>query len=497
MRSSFIFWTIVSYIGLTRAYLVDPPTTASNDTITDCSNWVVVASTDSCQGIADDNFITLAQFDTYNPSVSSTCILVIGNSYCVEEDFGIPPPTTTSSQPSSTENGVSTPSPIQTGMVSNCNSFYLVQPGDQCTVIASNHGISLQTFYSYNPAVGSTCAFLIAGDYVCVSVLGGTTLTTTTTPGNGIVTPTPIQSGMVGNCNSFYLVASGDQCATIASSHGISLTNFDAWNPLINSECSNLIAGDYVCIGAVGFTTTKTTTTSGNGISTPEPIQTGMVKNCNTFYLVKSGDQCATIASSHGISLANFDAWNPAINSDCTNLIAGDYVCVNIIGGTTTTAKPTTTTKGNGITTPTPTQSGMVSNCNSFYLVKSGDQCATIASSHGISLAQFLAYNKELNSGCTNLIAGDYYCVNIVGGTTSTSKKPTTTTGNGIATPTPTQTGMVKNCKKFHLVVSGDQCGTIASSAGITLANFYAWNPAVGTTCASLWLGYYVCIGLI
>ena len=57
--------------------------------------------------------------------------------------------------------------------------------------------------------------------------------------------------------------------------------------------------------------------------------------------------------------------------------------------------------------------------------------------------------------------------------------------------------GMATNCNKFHLVVSGDQCGTIASNAGITLANFYAWNPAVGSTCAYLDLRDYVCIGTL
>lgn len=62
--------------------------------------------------------------------------------------------------------------------------------------------------------------------------------------------------------------------------------------------------------------------------------------------------------------------------------------------------------------------------------------------------------------------------------------------------PTPYQTGMAANCKKFHFVVSGDQCGNIATAAGITLANFYLWNPAVGSTCATLYLGDYVCIGV-
>jgi hypothetical protein len=139
----------------------------------------------------------------------------------------------------------------------------------------------------------------------------------------------------------------------------------------------------------------------------------------------------------------------------------------------------------------------MVGNCNTFYLVQSGDQCGTIASSHGISLSNFYLWNPAVGSTCATLDAGDYVCVNVVGGTTTTSKPTTTSAGNGVATPTPYQTGITTNCNEFHLVVSGDQCGTIASNAGITLANFYAWNPAVGSTCTTLWLGYYVCIGIL
>lgn len=260
-------------------------------------------------------------------------------------------------------------------------------------------------------------------------------------------------------------------------------------------------------------TTAKTSKSTGNGISTPTPIQTGMVTKCDAFYLVKSGDQCGTIASTHGISLSNFYLWNPAVGSSCATLGLGDYVCVNIIGGTTstslkmtTTSTKRTTTTGNGISTPTPVQTGMITKCDSFYLVKSGDQCGTIASSHGISLANFYLWNPAVGSSCATLDLGDYVCVNIIGGTTSTSVKPTTTStkrttttsaGNGVATPTPYQTGMITSCKKFHLVASGDQCGTIATTAGITLANFYKWNPGVGSSCATLFLGYYVCIAIL
>jgi hypothetical protein len=220
---------------------------------------------------------------------------------------------------------------------------------------------------------------------------------TTTTSGNGISTPTPIQTGMVSNCNSFYLVQTGDTCGTVASSKDISLSDFYAWNPAVGSSCQYLDLGDYVCIGIVGFTATITTSTStipGNGISTPTPTQSGMTSNCNKFHLVASGDTCFDLAMENGIPLSLFYSWNPAVGTDCTHLDIGDYVCVDVIGYTpsTTTSTTTTTTTGNGVITPTPIEPGMVGNCNKFYYTQNG----VSSSNYNLRLK-----SVSLNSLCT------------------------------------------------------------------------------------------------
>ncbi|KAI0106466.1 carbohydrate-binding module family 50 protein [Nemania sp. FL0031] len=337
----------------TLGYLVDPPTTAPDDTIQDCTNWVVATSSDTCESIAEDNFISLSDLYTYNPSLSAaSCPLIIGDSYCVEENFGVPPPppTSTSTTSSTTGNGISTPSPVQTGIVSNCNKFYYVQDGDTCSIIAAMYGIPLAQFYAWNPAAGSTCATLGLHDYVCVGTLDttGTTTTTastttTTMPGNGISTPMPVQTGIASNCNRFYEVQSGDICDTIVAAYGISLQNFYAWNPAVGPSCTTLIPGDYVCIGIIGFTTTTTTTPTttaplGNGIATPTPYQAGIVSDCNEFYFVKTGDTCDNIAADKGISVAQFYAWNPAAGlNTCKTLQAQTYACVGIQSCTTNT----------------------------------------------------------------------------------------------------------------------------------------------------------------
>ncbi|KAJ5704838.1 hypothetical protein N7536_000527 [Penicillium majusculum] len=228
---------------------------------------------------------------------------------------------------------------------------------------------------------------------------------------------------MAATCNSFYLVISGDSCSAIATSQGISLANFYAWNPAVGSSCAYLGLGGYVCVGIIGYTATPTTatattsTSTGNGITTPTPVQTGMVSTCNDFYLVVSGDSCSSIATSQGISLTNFYAWNPAVGSSCAYLGLGDYVCVGIIGyaaTTTTTTATTATSTGNGITTPTPIQTGMVSDCDTFYYVVSGDGCSSIATSQGVTVAEIEEWNPAIGTDCTSLWLETYICVGIV-----------------------------------------------------------------------------------
>jgi len=141
----------------------------------------------------------------------------------------------------------------------------------------------------------------------------------------------------------------------------------------------------------------------------------------------------------------------------------------------------------------------MTTSCNSFHLVVSGDECGTIASSAGISLDSFYAWNPAAGNTCSTLWAGYNVCVGVIGGVpsqTTATVAATAVAGNVIATPTPFESGMISSCKKFHLVVSGDGCWAIANAAGISLADFYTWNPTVGNSCGSLWLGYNVCIGV-
>lgn len=54
----------------------------------------------------------------------------------------------------------------------------------------------------------------------------------------------------------------------------------------------------------------------------------------------------------------------------------------------------------------------------------------------------------------------------------------------------------ISTCKKWQFVGSGDTCLSIEQQYSITATQFGRWNPYVGPSCAALWLGYYVCVGV-
>ncbi|KAJ8133348.1 hypothetical protein O1611_g288 [Lasiodiplodia mahajangana] len=166
--------------------------------------------------------------------------------------------------------------------------------------------------------------------------------TVTTGPGNGVSTPTPTQSVIVGNCNAFYYVQPGDTCNAIAAKYGISAASFIAWNPSAGADCTTLWANAYACVGVTSISQTSTvvptstrpgtstfvptSTAPGNGIATPTPTQEGMIRTCNKFYFVPSGQNCVGVAEQYGVTVPSLISWNPAVGSQCTNLWANTYI---------------------------------------------------------------------------------------------------------------------------------------------------------------------------
>ncbi|RYO96244.1 hypothetical protein DL763_003318 [Monosporascus cannonballus] len=356
-----------------------------------------------CQYFEDSWSLSHADFVNYNPSVKDDCSgIKVGNSYCVEVNYGFPRPTTVSSsstvQPTPT--GDPKPSPTQDGLIGTCSRFYLAVAGDTCDKIVKKYGtFTFDDFLEWNPAVGDDCSGLWAKTYYCVGVPGTPTAPPTTPTGDP--KPSPTQDGLIDTCIRFYLAVAGDTCDKIVKAHGtFTFDQFLKWNPAVGKDCSGLWAKTYYCVGIPGTPTARPATTSKPTTTTkapagPTPTQDGIVSNCKRYHLAVAGDTCQRIVDKYGaFSLANFKTWNPAVGSDCSGLWLGYYYCIGIPGTPTSpTAKPTSTCNP---TAPTPTQPTAVCGCKKWHKVVSGDICASIIKKYGITSANFHKWNPNI-----------------------------------------------------------------------------------------------------
>ena len=77
------------------------------------------------------------------------------------------------------------------------------------------------------------------------------------------------------------------------------------------------------------------------------------------------------------ITRDQFFSWNPALAGNCDGLLSGYYYCVANFDASDLPPPPTVTAS------PSPTASGTVSECDSWYLAVTGDNCTIIAESFG------------------------------------------------------------------------------------------------------------------
>ncbi|BCS04473.1 uncharacterized protein AKAW2_80274S [Aspergillus luchuensis] len=112
----------------------------------------------------------------------------------------------------------------------------------------------------------------------------------------------------------------------------LTLPGTEAEFPLYHTNYSALMTPS-----ATATTTASNITAIGGGgsegssvVTTPTAVQTGIASDCTEFYYAVQGDTCATIAAAYGITLAEFNEWNPAVGTDCAGLWAKEYYCVAV-----------------------------------------------------------------------------------------------------------------------------------------------------------------------
>ena len=294
--------------------------------------------------------------------------------------------------------------------------------------------------------------------------------------------------------------------------NSVTAYQFATWNPNLQGFCDQLVAGQYACISAPGGSyisppASNSTTDAGtqqrgggdgSGTATgsggpagggrnativspggpaPSPTQTGISPRCTEYAQAQSGDGCFSLATLWQISEQDLYAYNTVLGpngANCsTELFSGYWYCIAIQGASSTTSAP-----GSSPTVPSPVQSGINAKCTSYAEAKAGDSCSAFASGNNITPAQLYLWNPVLGPNgekCDTLFeANEYYCIGA----------PATVTTTSISTPaapTPTQSGIAKNCNKYAKAIVGDTCFGFAQANDITTDQLYEWNTILGS----------------
>ncbi|KAF2719531.1 carbohydrate-binding module family 50 protein [Polychaeton citri CBS 116435] len=511
-----------------------------------CATYTWQAN-DTCNSVVRGfSGMTLTQFQAWNPNLNDLCqngLSFFGYQVCVSPPGGYSNYAAPSSQSATTAPPTAAvPAPTNAGAGSNkkCGNWYTVQENDDCAHVSLTSSISISDFYFLNPEINANCTNLQLAVAYCVEPVGDiATYSGYKTSTNSYITVPPATfssvntgippassnpgysytmsalpeaSGTLKDCSEYrnYDDTNGlNDCSYIAYAFHLTTDQLLAWNPSLSSDLSScdLQSGYSYCVMRDGQQGSEDSLDYCIPVDDPED---GTAADCSCFtrvhgYQNSSGYDCGDIAQSYSISLTDLTTWNTWMGSDCDSALYKGLgyhdtraICIGVNASAptaTATKPPSSTPPQTGTKTSTsmgPTQTGIVKGCLKYYTVQSGDSCTSIEAQYAITFAQFYQWNPSVGSDCTNLWLGYAYCVE--GPAPSTTSTKPTSTGSGPASPT--QSGIASNCDKYYTVVSGDSCDKIETQYSITFQQLYAWNPAIGSNCQSLWVGYAVCVGV-
>lgn len=195
-----------------------------------------------------------------------------------------------------------------------------------------------------------------------------------------------------------YTIQTGDTCHGIALSQSVSVENLIRRNNLY-AWCHNFPTSGTLCI--------------------PQ------ADKCDV-YTVQEDDTCQSIVEdyidddSDDVTIAQLLSWNLAIDAYCNNIVGfvGRQICMSNPGGKyippAISVPPTTPTEAAPV--PTDIATNTTTNCGLYYELMEGEgDCGLVSIRYKLSLFDFLFLNPGVDTGCSNLIVGNSYCVAPVG----------------------------------------------------------------------------------
>ncbi|KAF2824331.1 hypothetical protein CC86DRAFT_420818 [Ophiobolus disseminans] len=447
---------------------------------------------ETCDSIIEThgNGVSGAQFLAWNPNINDLCSNV-GD--LIDTYICLSPPGGAQRAPTPTDSGVPisrptapVPRPTNSFPESNekCGKWYNITQGDNCEKVSIKNSISLPDFYFLNPTVNnSTCNNLILGVYYCVLPIGDITTfpnypkttnfitmtsntftTIVSTPPPNIPLPTPITTSQLPH-------------APGTNNNCFAYKNYREIPPIVDQSQNSEVASYTDFVNSCGYLTILWETTIDDLVK----WNPSLVK-----------EKCAMQAGYSYCVLESEDYKRPG---NSTRILPPSQK--NMTDRDTSDPEPVMIWCESNIT-QSKIPAGTISTCSCFAEIF-GDEwpddpesCEGLMDGIGLDPSYIPKWNPWVGSDCdaglyAGLARGDSRLV--CRGVGGKQRLRMSSTGNT------TDTGLVCGCTKFYRVVSQDGCWAIANANGITLEDFYAWNPATANECKNLQADTYVCIG--
>ncbi|RDW75010.1 hypothetical protein BP6252_06152 [Coleophoma cylindrospora] len=455
----------------------------------------------------------------------------------------------TAESPMPTCSSVMPPAPTPIGTIECCTEWYTVVEGATCATIELEFDITFAEFQALNHALDNSCSNLVLGYSYCV--VGQIEICPGCPPCQGCP-PLPASSSIVilpslsGGSMSFdrpSLRTTGSiPSVTLLPRSSMPMTDFTpaispstsipmpgsvlATTPVTSGlfvsgygSVSSIPTGSVPAIPPAGSVTSMVPVASCSAsITVPSNVAPETTGCCIEFYEALEGDSCTSIELRFNITLGEFQALNPGLNADCSNLLSHVSYCVHgqievCPGCSPCRGCPPLPSSFSVAILPMPSSSPNIMSAPSVPTTSvspSGTVCTmTGAITSILGMGQPKAslycssYLSQLTPTSTFSLAES--TVPIAYGTTTIGAMLTSGTGEAnsptaipsctaVPAPAETRAGATEHCCEWYIVVANDSCTSIDTRFGLTLAEFQDLNPDIFCDCYNLLQSFAYCV---
>ncbi|KAK3111912.1 hypothetical protein LTR53_012366 [Teratosphaeriaceae sp. CCFEE 6253] len=221
-----------------------------------------------------------------------------------------------------------------------------------------------------------------------------------------------------------------DETSTVTTAVPATLTSYPTTGTASSTATLTYTIGTGTSIRVLTITVTHVVTdlvtvTNTVGFPSATPANATISSTFNSSSILNTNTTTTVLSSSSSIS--NTSALSTSLTSSRftpSSFLTSTSSTSSSSGASSATSVSTSSSSAcTGTSTPpAPTQAGVIAGCTEWYVAVAGDYCSSVASRFGLDVDTFMAWNPAVDPpACSNMLAGDAYCVASCGGVSSTT----------------------------------------------------------------------------